>query len=165
MTGPFRVRPALPDDAAPFSECLLSCWREAYENLWGPERLADIDAELIVDQRRRDIEQGAANHVLAEQDGAVIGVAIAGPPRDSDAPTPLELYAIYVRSALQGSGIADDLLNAAIDGRPTSLWTYRDNPRASAFYVNHGFIPDGSERNDPAGILEIRMVRRNPAAV
>jgi hypothetical protein len=37
---------------------------------------------------------------------------------------------------------------------------YRDNPRASAFYVHHDFIPDGDERVDSEGILEIRMVRR-----
>ena len=43
---------------------------------------------------------------------------------------------------------------------PASLWVYRDNPRASAFYVHHDFIPDGDERVDSEGILEIRMVRR-----
>ena len=43
---------------------------------------------------------------------------------------------------------------------PASLWVYRDNPRASAFYVHHDFIPDGEERADSVGILEIRMVRR-----
>ena len=54
----------------------------------------------------------------------------------------------------------DDLLEAAIDNEPASLWVYRGNPRASAFYVHHDFIPDGDERTDSVGILEIRMVRR-----
>ena len=90
----------------------------------------------------------------------LIGIAIAGPTRDDDVPAGIELYAIYVRAAHQGSGVADDLLAAAIGDGPASLWTYRDSPRASAFYVNHDFIPDGAERNDSQGILEIRMVRR-----
>jgi GNAT superfamily N-acetyltransferase len=162
MTAPATVRKALPDDASAFASCHLACWREAYEDLWGAERFTEIDEVALGENRRRDIESGTAEHVLAEQDGTVIGVAIAGPTRDDDSPTPTELYAIYVRSEHYGSGIADDLLDAVIDGRPASLWTYRDNPRASAFYVNHGFIPDGSERNDTAGILEIRMVRRQP---
>jgi hypothetical protein len=51
-------------------------------------------------------------------------------------------------------------LAAAIGDDPACLWVYRDNPRASAFYVHHDFIPDGSEKIDSAGILEIRMVRR-----
>ena len=49
---------------------------------------------------------------------------------------------------------------AALGDGPASLWVYRDNPRASAFYVHHDFIPDGDERTDSVGILEIRMVRR-----
>jgi GNAT superfamily N-acetyltransferase len=158
------VRKAIPDDAAAFAACLLACWREAYEDLWGPERFAKVDEEALVESRRRELEAGDADHVLAEHDGEVVGVAIAGPTRDDDSPTRTELYAIYVREVLHGSGIADDLMDAVIDGRPASLWVYRDNPRASAFYVHHGFIPDGAERNDSAGILEIRMVRRESAA-
>ena len=77
-----------------------------------------------------------------------------------DAPAPTELYATYVRAAHQGSGVADGLLTETIGDGPAVLWVYRDNPRASAFYVNHGFIPDGAEKNDSQNILEIRMVRR-----
>jgi GNAT superfamily N-acetyltransferase len=164
MTASATVRRALPDDAAAFAACHLACWREAYEDLWGPERFATIDAETLVADRRRALETGQAEHMLAEHDGEVVGVAIAGPTRDEDSPTSTELYAIFVREVLHGSGIADDLLDAVIDGQAASLWVYRDNPRASAFYVNHGFIPDGAERNDSVGILEIRMVRREPAS-
>jgi GNAT superfamily N-acetyltransferase len=93
----------------------------------------------------------------------VIGVAIAGPSRDDDPPTALELYAIFVRAAHYGSGVSKLLLSAVLGDEPASLWTYRDNPRASAFYVNQGFIPDGSEKKDAAGILALRMVRKNAA--
>ena len=89
-----------------------------------------------------------------------MGIAIAGPTKDEDAPVERELYAIYLREAHQGSGLADDLLQAVVGDGPASLWVYRDNPRASAFYVHHDFIPDGNEKIDSAGILEIRMVRK-----
>jgi GNAT superfamily N-acetyltransferase len=153
------VRAAQPEDADAFAACHLACWREAYEELWGAERFDEFDVQRMAVRRRKEIEAGIAQHFLGELDGEVIGIAIAGPTRDADAPTEQELYAIYVRAAHQGSGLADDLLDATLGDRPASLWVYRDNPRASAFYVHHDFIPDGDERTDSVGILEIRMVR------
>lgn len=160
MSSTPTVRTAEPDDAAAFAACHLQCWREAYGDLWGPERFADMDVNKMALRRREEIEQGEATNVLAEADDEVVAVAISGPSRDDDRPAPQELYASYVRAAFQGTGVADKLLAATIDDRPASLWVYRDNPRASAFYVNHGFIPDGAERIDSEGILEIRMVRK-----
>jgi GNAT superfamily N-acetyltransferase len=153
------VRAAQPEDADAFAACHLACWREAYEELWGAERFDEFDVQRMAVRRRKEIEAGIAQHFLGELDGEVIGIAIAGPTRDADAPTEQELYGIYVRAAHQGSGLADDLLDATLGDRPASLWVYRDNPRASAFYVHHDFIPDGDERTDSVGILEIRMVR------
>lgn len=163
MTVPAIVRTAVPDDAEAFAACHLACWREAYEHLWGPDRFEGLDPVVMAQRRRSELIEGTADHKLAEREGEVVGVAIAGPSRDEDPPTDWELYAIYVRSAHYGTGVSGRLLDAVIDDKPVSLWTYRDNPRAAAFYVNHGFIPDGAERNDAAGILEIRMVRKDPA--
>ena len=159
MSSTPTVRAALPEDADAFAACHLACWREAYEELWGAERFDEFDVDRMAVRRRKEIEAGIAQHFLGELDGEVIGIAIAGPTRDTDAPTEQELYAIYVRAAHQGSGLADDLLDATLGDRPALLWVYRDNPRASAFYVHHDFIPDGDERTDSVGILEIRMVR------
>lgn len=160
MTVPATVRPALPEDAAAFTACQLACWHEAYAGLWGAERLEELDEAELAARRRAEIEEGTATHMLAERGGEVIGVAIAGPSRDENPPTDLELYAIFVRAAHYGTGVSTTLLDAVLEGNPASLWTYRDNPRASAFYVNQGFIPDGEEKNDAAGILELRMVRK-----
>lgn len=155
------VRVAGSTDAPAFAACHLACWQEAFGDLWGSERFAEWDVDQMTRQRVKQMTQPSVTHVLGEADGEVIAVAICGPSRDDDAPTGDELYASYVRTAFQGSGVANDLLAATIGDRPASLWVYRDNPRATAFYVNHGFIPDGSERTDSEGILEIRMVRRN----
>ena len=160
MNSSAIVRPALPEDAEGFAACHLACWREAFEDLWGPERFDEFDEGRMAIRRRKEIEAGVADHFLVEDDGAVVGIAIAGPSRDDDAPTARELYAIYVRQSHYGSGLADDLMQATLGDGPASLWVYRDNARASAFYVHHDFIPDGDERADSVGILEIRMVRR-----
>lgn len=155
------VRPAVPEDADAFAACHLACWREAFEELWGSDKFDGFDEQRMAVRRRKEIESGIADHfVVQQEDGEIVGIAIAGPSRDDDAPNLRELYAIYVREAHQGTGLADDLLQAAIGESPASLWVYRDNPRASAFYVHHDFIPDGDERVDAEGILEIRMVRR-----
>ncbi len=156
----YTVRQALPEDAEAFTECHVTCWREAYADLWGADRLAALDPVKLAVRRRAEIAAGVAHHMLAEQDGEVLGIAIAGPSRDEPPVAPTELYAIYLRRVLQGSGVADDLLSGAVGDGPVSLWVYRDNPRAAAFYVHNGFIPDGGERLDPEGILEIRMARR-----
>ena len=164
MTLPATVREALVSDAEAFNTCHIACWREAYATLWGAERLDELDEAALADTRRAEIAEGIARHMLAERDGEVIGVAIAGPSRDDNPPTELELYAIYVRAAHYGTGVSTLLLDAVLRGEAASLWTYRDSPRASAFYVNQGFIPDGSEKKDAAGILTLRMVRRDSPA-
>jgi GNAT superfamily N-acetyltransferase len=160
MAPTSSVRPATPEDAEAFAACHLACWREAYGSLWGAERFDGMDVARLAARRRKEIESGIADHYLVEADGVVIAIAIAGPTRDEDPQTDRELYAIYVRETHQGTGLADDLMQAAIADGPATLWTYRDNARASAFYVHHDFIPNGAERTDSEGILEIRMVRR-----
>lgn len=154
------IRRATPDDAEAFAACHLACWREAYGTLWGADRFANISLDRMASRRRQEITDGLADHFMAEVDEQVVGIAIAGPTRDERPATDRELYASYLRAEYYGSGIADDLLEAAIDDSPATLWVYRDNARATAFYVHHDFIPDGEEREDSQGILEIRMVRR-----
>ncbi len=154
------IRKALPEDAEAFSACQYACWVEAYSELWDSDRFARMNAADLSDTRRTEIETGVFGHYLAEVDGEVVGIAMSGPSSDEDKLADLELYAIFVREAFYGTGIATQLLNAATGTDPVSLWVYRDNARASAFYVNRGFIPDGAERVDPSGILELRFIRR-----
>ena len=65
------VRPALPEDADAFAACHLACWREAYEELWGPERFDEFDLQRMAIRRRKEIESGVADHFLVEEDGEV----------------------------------------------------------------------------------------------
>lgn len=160
MENAATIRQAVPDDAQAFSDCHYACWQEAYNELWEPARFAELNRDELAEKRRVAIESGKLAHWLAEIDGNVVGIAISGPTLDPRAPAGVELYAIYVREAFYGSGLSESLLDAATGTEPVTLWTYRDNARASAFYVNHGFIPDGGERVDPSGILELRFVRR-----
>ncbi|AZI58280.1 GNAT family N-acetyltransferase [Nakamurella antarctica] len=154
------IRKAAPEDAAAFAACQYVCWQEAYGDLWDAARFAEIDQQALAQIRLEQLEAGDLEHYVAEVGDEVVGIAVSGASRDEDKATDLELYAIYVREAMYGTGIATLLLNAATGEVPVSLWVYRDNPRATAFYIRQGFIPDGAERVDPSGILELRFCRK-----
>ena len=60
---------------------------------------------------------------------------------------------------------SDTLLDAVLDpGEPATLQVFRDNARARRFYARNGFVPDGTEAEEPHwGGVEIGMVRSDPA--
>ena len=73
----------------------------------------------------------------------------------------LELASLYVAAPQRGTGLAADLLRRALGSAPAFLWVFADNPRATAFYANHGFQPDGATMLDPGtGLAEQRLLRR-----
>lgn len=153
------VRPAVPDDAATMTAIRNAGWRDAYAHLLSPGFLADLPTGS--DGFRRAIELGRATFVVAELDAEVVGFAIAGPPREDEAPRDLELALIYQYPRAHGSGTGQALLDAAIGDRPAYLWVAEGNPRAIAFYRRNGFTPDGAHKTAPEweNLAEIRMVR------
>lgn len=163
-----EIRRATVADAEAGARCQLTCWREAYAGLIDPERLAEktSDVDLRVERWTSRLEEGVLRWVAVNPDPAaglqdrVIGFASPGPTRDEDAPTPLELYAIYVREKWWGSGLAHRLMEVAVGKEPASLWVLEPNERAKAFYRRQGFAEDGSRLDEPFfGVPEIRMVR------
>jgi ribosomal protein S18 acetylase RimI-like enzyme len=96
---------------------------------------------------------------VAERDGAVIGVAMAGPPEIPEPGWSLHLYVLYVLAADHGSGAGAALLGAVVGPyESAALWVADPNPRAQAFYRKRGFVPDGTVQVED-GVREIRMVR------
>ena len=147
----------------------LAAWREAYAHLL-PEGFftAEREAQRIEDWRR-NLAGNPADVTLriALRGDEVVGFATSGPSRPNDSAGPpvrdRELWALYVRAAEYGSGLATDLLLAVLpEDVPAEVWVFEANPRARAFYAKHGFTPDGARHvfgpdlNDQA---EIRMVR------
>jgi ribosomal protein S18 acetylase RimI-like enzyme len=98
--------------------------------------------------------------VATGPDGGIVGFASAGPTRDEDAPTQWELYSINVMAAHHGSGVASQLIGAALAQRPATLWVIQDNARADAFYRSQGFGVEGATRvHEGTGANETRMIR------
>lgn len=158
---PYTLRLAVPADAEAGARLHLACWRESYADLLAPDRLAAVTAnETRWINAWREQLQPTSPRWLAESDGELIGFAVAGPDRTADQLLGLELYAIYVRRAWQGSGVAQDLFDAAIGDLACSVWVLEHNPRAHAFYARNGFTPDGLREYDEAlATWEVRLVR------
>lgn len=157
------IRRAEPSDSAAGAACHIACWREAYADIVDPAVLAERTSDLAGrTERWHQMTAAPQPRWLAVTDGdEVVGFSAAGPGRDDDIDIPLELYAIYVRVAHQGTGTADRLIGAAIGSAPACLWVFEANPRAQAFYARHGFVADGFRKIDPYFERpEIRMVRQ-----
>lgn len=156
---PARVRRGVLADAAAIAGFQTTCWREAYRGVVPQEYLDRVGvAEREVRWRHR-LATGAREIALAEWDDAVVGVVswTAAGTRDIAA---VELASLYVAADHRGTGLAGTLLRAAIGTTPAHLWVFEDNPRAQAFYVQHGFVFSGLRQVDPGtGLPEQKWVR------
>ena len=137
-------------------------WQEAYAGLLPADYLAALDPTVGPALWRERIKRpsGPIRWWLARDDEGIVGLATAGPGRDDDAPVALELYAINVLRRAHGTGLADELMAAAVGDRAAYLWVLEGNGRARAFYRRHGFADEGGRKPEPAtGVVEIRMSR------
>ncbi|MCZ2403362.1 GNAT family N-acetyltransferase [Paenarthrobacter sp. Z7-10] len=165
----FSIRAATAEDAEELVRMHTAAHEEAYGPLLPPEffagRRANIAARI---EQRRDALLSGYVPLLAydDDDGQLVGIAHAGPGRDDDAPTELELQMIYALERVHGHGVGQALLDAAVGTAPAFLWVLAENPRAQAFYAKNGFVPDGAHKLLPdswCNLPEIRMVRRHQA--
>ncbi|WP_083510552.1 GNAT family N-acetyltransferase [Pseudarthrobacter sulfonivorans] len=138
-------------------------WRETYRGVMADRVLDDPGlpaarerfwTAMLSDERYR------ANRVaVAERDGDVIGIAMAGPSQSSGSQWGTHLYVLYVVAAEHGTGTGAALLDTVVGpDESAALWVADPNPRAQAFYRKHGFVADGTV-NVEEGVREIRMVR------
>ena len=109
------------------------------------------------EQQALEIADATGTVLVAEhrdQSGtaALIGYAhvVASPtPEAVEGPDPLELKRLYVARAWHGQGVAQALMDAAIDAARArgaqTLWlgVWERNPRAVAFYAKYGFTRVG----------------------
>jgi ribosomal protein S18 acetylase RimI-like enzyme len=153
-----RIRPADIADAAALSRLGAATFRDTFEADNTPEDMARYLAEAFsVDQQAAEISDPNGTVILAEQagedgDAALVGYAhlVPGlPPPAVEGPKPLELKRLYVGRAWHGQGVAQALMDAAIDAARArgaqTLWlgVWERNPRAVRFYEKYGFARVG----------------------
>jgi GNAT superfamily N-acetyltransferase len=161
----FHLRQATADDAGAVVLMQTLAHEECYPHLLSAaffrHRRASIPERV---ERRRPFLAVTDPRIIAlDSNNEVVGFADAGPGREADAPEALELYSIYTLRRTYGTGLGAALMQAAIGSRPAYLWVLEDNPRALAFYLKQGFLPDGQRNTLPPeweDLPEFRMVRQ-----
>lgn len=157
------VRPVRDVDAEALGRVHATCWHETYDHLVSSAALANLSPRRMAELWTHWMNQGDDFvQFVALVDGEIVGFAGSGPARDVDAPRERELYFIYLLHAYHGSGIGQQLFDAACGTTPAYLWVAEDNPRAHGFYRRNGFTPDGASQDEPflgETIHEVRLVR------
>jgi ribosomal protein S18 acetylase RimI-like enzyme len=168
MGHPYRIRPALIEDADDYVRTHIELTNVTYAHRAPPEfarnRRADHDRRIeeFVNELREAAEASAVGREPGRQHwvavnplGTIVGVASAGvgiEPWEAEhlgeawtpPATDRVLSHLYLAPGTHGSGLAQDMLARALPGgRPAYLWAFDDNRRAAAFYRKNGFTPDG----------------------
>ncbi|WP_171168518.1 GNAT family N-acetyltransferase [Streptomyces sp. I05A-00742] len=166
-----RIRKMTDADVDAVAAIRVAGWRAAYRGLVPRTYLDAMDpvADAARHRARRATPGSPSVDLVATASDEVVGWACFGPYREDDLPAPAgELYALYVRPALIGTGVGRSLCAAAMEGARErgdarmALWVLKDNARARRFYGRAGFVPDGAETTDPMDgvpVTEVRYVR------
>ena len=135
------------------------CWQETYPGLVSQAYLEKLTLAKCEEMafRWRD------NILVAKEGDRVVGFVGYG-DRGPEAPDVGEVFALYVLPAYHGTGVGQQLLDAALnrlsDYPRICLWVLRGNARAIRFYEKNGFHATGEELFSPRiEALEIRMIR------
>lgn len=175
------TRLAVPDDAVATATLWAAAWRAAYVDLLPATLLADLDVAKATTRHRERFKAQASTPALAakqwvvEAEGAVVGLAGAGPGRDEDFVPLTELYSLNVHPDFWGTGAGHALHSRVLSelsdrGQDESyLWVLAGNARAQAFYERAGWMATEHIKTDPmagdgAVQIQYRFVhRRSPA--
>lgn len=168
MSTAYEIRRPRLADAAAAAELHAHVWRVTYRGLMEDRVVDGLSADGFEPLWRsigaaydegRVPDDGRQMWVATEAE-AIIGFVSCGPPREQDAPAPLQLWSLNVHPDHQGTGVAQQLLDRALGEDAAYLWVARGNARAIRFYERHGFSLDGAEADDHHdGVVEQRMVR------
>ena len=158
------VRPVRDVDAEALGRVHATCWHETYDHLISRAALEAVSPKRMAELWTHWASQGEDYRMRAALvDGEIVGFVGSGPARDDDAPRPRELYFIYLLDQFHGTGIGQQLFDAAVEeGEGLYLWVADDNPRAHRFYTRNGFTLDGATQVQlflGEELTEVRFVR------
>lgn len=106
----FKIRDVIADDLS----ALTGIYRESVENGTSSYELAPPDISEMTRRYKANSEQGYP-YILAEDDGAVLGYAYAGPFRTRPAYRWLVEDSIYLAPEARGRGIGYQLLQELVE--------------------------------------------------
>lgn len=142
-----HLRDATRDDAATLAALARDSFTETFGHLYHPDDLALFLAGHSTERWLGELTDPAYRVRMGEADGRAVAYAKLGPPSlpfEARGPS-IELRQLYVLKPWQGTGLAADLMQWAIDtARGTAaqdlyLSVFTDNHRARRFYARYGF--------------------------
>jgi GNAT superfamily N-acetyltransferase len=152
--APFLIRRATEADAARLAAYAARAFEEAFGQDNSPGDMAMyLDATYSQERQRDEIRNPDMATLLVEHDGDLVAFAQV---RRGPAPPcvtlfqPVEVWRFYVGRAWHGRGVAQALMQDALDaaaalgGRSAWLSVWERNPRAIAFYGKCGFADAGT---------------------
>lgn len=145
------VRQAVAEDAEGFVRAHETSWDASLASIVGRRlgELAPFEARL--DAFRAGMAAGpeGAGAWVADEQGEIVGLAVR---------VGSELRDLYVVPSAWGTGVAQALVEAALEGvtGEAVLWVGEANTRARRFYEREGWVADGETRASPLGPTELR---------
>ena len=166
----YQVRPATLRDAKAIAQVHVASTQAAFKGLVPDEYLKSISLEKSQSYWREAVDLCEPQVLVATKDDAVVG--FVGFDRSRDKATPAttgEIWAIYAKPELWGTGLGVALWEAARDGlveegcTKVTLWALWRDERVLSFFGEAGFKVDkGSARTTDMGgskLEEIRLQR------
>ena len=166
-----KIRETARADAGVVAELRIAGWRHAYAGQMPQAYLDAMDpAEDAARHRARLASPAPGSWDLVAENGRgeVVGWAAGGPYRDEERRTAdAELYALYARPDVIGTGVGRELTFAARERARRAqaprlfVWVVAGNAPARRFYERAGFAADGGREDFEAGgrtLTDLRYV-------
>lgn len=169
------IRLAKTSDARGLAVVRVVARQVGFEGMADAEFLASLSVDEDEELWRNVIATRGDQIRVAAVDDRVVGFAIFGPYRisngDDEPKTVGELYGFSVHPDSWGTGVANELHDAAVDElrarnlAPLKLWVFEENGRARRFYERHGWVADGVTRSSTmaGGPIEVRYELNVPS--
>jgi GNAT superfamily N-acetyltransferase len=164
-----EIRAADEPDARDIADVHVRGWRWAYRGQLPDEFLDALSVDRRAEGWRQELGQLDATSSriwIAHREDEVIGFASSGPSHDQDAdPGTAEVYAIYLRPEVVGTGVGRTLFAHVVDdlrrqGYATAtLWVLETNARTRRFYEAAGWHTDDAQKTEELRGIELREVR------
>lgn len=129
------IRPADSADLPAIATILVDTWRRTFDGLLAPSFLDNLNYQQQQERHRKVMSNNQTLYYVAEnQNKDILGFINAGPDRTSANARHAEIYAIYIRTEYQGSGIGHRLVHAAAttlaaQGKQSlRVWALSNNP-------------------------------------
>ncbi|APG63810.1 hypothetical protein LPB140_10970 [Sphingorhabdus lutea] len=146
-------RPPVANDAAMLAQFGRDSFCEAFAHLYSAENLTTFLNDVHnIENINAQIEANNVHYMLAEDaadNGKLIGYCKISEKSkldyDQNGPHTCEFSQLYVLASHHGSGVAQKLMDWAIQSAKSRgfkelvLSVYSDNPRAQSFYQKYGF--------------------------